>query len=88
MYQLQSEKGLKACNWTDWRILMRRPAAFKKTDVTRATRAVCAAGLEVARVEIEKDGRLVVVIGKQKALDISPDGEQNPWDQVLNNAAN
>jgi hypothetical protein len=40
---------------------MRRPSIFKKTDVTRATAAVRAAGLEIARVQIDKDGSIIVV---------------------------
>lgn len=44
--------------------MARRPSLFKERDVARATRAVMAAGLNVARVEIEKDGRIVVVSGK------------------------
>jgi hypothetical protein len=44
--------------------MARRPSLFKERDVARATRAVMAAGLNVARVEIEKDGRIVVVPGK------------------------
>jgi hypothetical protein len=40
---------------------MRRPSKFKKSEVTRATTAVRAAGLEIARVEIGKDGSIVVV---------------------------
>lgn len=43
---------------------MTRAATFKKTDVTRAARAVLAAGLEIARVEIAKDGGIIVVPGK------------------------
>jgi hypothetical protein len=35
---------------------MRRPSNFKKTDVTRAVRAVLAAGVAVARVEFNKNG--------------------------------
>ena len=43
---------------------MRRPSSFKKTDLTRAARAVLAAGLDIARVEIKKDGAIVVFPGK------------------------
>jgi hypothetical protein len=42
---------------------MRRPSAFKKSDVTRATKAILAAGLDIARVEIAKDGAIIVVPG-------------------------
>jgi hypothetical protein len=43
---------------------MRRPCLFKERDVTRAAKAVRKAGLEVARVEINRDGVIVVVPGK------------------------
>jgi hypothetical protein len=43
---------------------MRRPCTFKRTDVTRAAKAVLAAGLEVERIEICKDGSIVVFPGK------------------------
>ena len=59
---------------------MRSPSFFKKTDVTRATRAVLAAGLEGARVEVNsKDGKIIVVPGRP---DVGAAG-QNPWDEVL-----
>jgi hypothetical protein len=51
----------KGSNWINGSVLMRRPSIFKKTDVTRATRAVRAAGLEIARVEVAKDGSIIVV---------------------------
>jgi len=44
---------LKAHNWINWTILMRRASIFKKTDVTRAAKAVLAAGMQIARVDIE-----------------------------------
>jgi hypothetical protein len=64
---------------------MRRPCLFKERDVTRATKAVLAAGLEIARVQINKDGAIVVVPGK---LGEGSNGDaSNPWDEVLTDAA-
>jgi hypothetical protein len=40
---------------------MRRPLAFKGRDVTRATKAVLAAGLPIEKIEISKDGVITVV---------------------------
>jgi hypothetical protein len=57
----------------------RRCCTFRETDVKRAVRAVRAAGLGVARVEIEKDGRIILVTGKPpEAQDAN--GERNEWD--------
>lgn len=56
---------------------MTRAATFKRTDVTRATRAVLNAGLDVARVEINKDGLIVVVPAKPG----EPTNEQNAEDE-------
>ena len=39
----------------------RAPSSFKQRDMTRAIRAAVAAGVEVARIEVDKDGRIVVV---------------------------
>lgn len=48
---------------------MRRPSKFKKCEVTRATKAVRAARLEIARVEIAQDGSIIVVpAGPQEAI--------------------
>jgi hypothetical protein len=44
--------------------MMRRAVTFRKRDVTRATRAVLEAGVEVARVQIERDGTISVITGK------------------------
>jgi hypothetical protein len=37
---------------------------FRETDLKRAIKAVLAADLEIARIEIEKDGRIILVPGK------------------------
>ena len=43
---------------------MRRPASFRRRDVIAAIGGVVAAGEKVARVEIDRDGKIVVVIGE------------------------
>ena len=64
---------------------MRRPSAFKKTDVTRAVRAVLATGLSIERVDVNKDGGFAIVPGKPgEACNCDA---PNPWDEVLTNAA-
>ena len=47
--------------------MSRAACTFRKTDVTRACKAVAAAGYEVQRVEVDKDGKIVVVTGKPSA---------------------
>jgi hypothetical protein len=60
---------------------VRRPSIFKKTDVTRATNAVRAAGLEIARVEINKEG-VIVVVPRYPLERPSGEAEPNEWDSV------
>ena len=43
---------------------MRARCVFRQCDVVRAIKAARAAGLEVARVEIDRDGKIVVIAGK------------------------
>ena len=60
---------------------MRRPSKFKKTDVTRAAKAVLAAGLEIARVEVSRNGSIVVVPSKpEEGKDTNE--ERNEWDDA------
>jgi hypothetical protein len=40
---------------------MRRPLIFKKTDLTRALKGVREAGMEIGRIEISKEGVIVMV---------------------------
>jgi hypothetical protein len=41
---------------------MSRAATFRQLDITRALRAADAAGREVRRVEIDRDGKIVLVM--------------------------
>jgi hypothetical protein len=60
---------------------MRRPCLFKERDVKRAARAVLAMGLNIGRVEIDKNGTIVVIPGKPSdPAESSP--ERNEWDDV------
>lgn len=43
--------------------MSRRACIFRQRDVTKAVRAVVAAGAQVARVEIDRAGKIVVVAG-------------------------
>ncbi len=54
-----------------------RAAVFKQVDVKRATKGVIDAGLKVARVEIDRDGRIVVYSGEACINAREP----NDWDE-------
>lgn len=70
----------------DGAVMSRNPSTFKQADVTKAVKAVAAAGVEVARVEIDKAGKIVIVAGKSGEAN---GGESaNPWDTVLSDDAN
>jgi len=43
--------------------MARAPATFRQSDITKAIRAARKAGVENVRVEIAKDGRIVIVTG-------------------------
>ena len=58
--------------------MTRAPATFRQSDITKAIRAARKAGVENVRVEIAKDGRIVIVT----AADSEPKAEANEWDRV------
>jgi hypothetical protein len=70
-------------------MMPRGPSTFRQRDVTRALKATVAAGIEVSRVEINKDGKIVIVTCKlaepgsvNKGGDQWDTEEPNPWDGV------
>jgi hypothetical protein len=59
----------------------RAPSAFKQLDVKRAVKAVVDAGVDIARVEIDKAGTIRIITVKAE-----PNGqgreELNEWDRI------
>jgi hypothetical protein len=41
-----------------------RPAIVTQTEIKRTVKAVLDAGVEIARVEVDKDGRIIVIAGR------------------------
>jgi hypothetical protein len=59
--------------------MSRAPQTFKQGDIARALKAVMSAGQKVARIEIAKDGRIVMILGGGKAGQ-APNLEEEPND--------
>lgn len=58
--------------------MSRGAQVFRQADVAKAIKATVSAGLSVRPIEIERDGKIVVVIGKPD-VDAAND---NGWDSV------
>jgi len=61
--------------------MARAPSTFRQQDVTRAVKAVAAAGVHIARVEIDKAGK-IVIITMDPADQPGQSAEVNEWDHV------
>ena len=59
--------------------MARAPSTFRQQDVTRAVKAVTAAGVAIARVEIDKAGKITIITSSEER---SSDREANEWDRV------
>jgi hypothetical protein len=46
--------------------MSRGPQTFRQRDVTKAVKAVAAAGMSVAKVEVDKAGKIVVIVGERE----------------------
>lgn len=58
--------------------MSRGPLTFKQRDVTRALKGAVAAGIGVKRVEIDRDGKIVIVPGRPEEVPETV----NEWDSV------
>ncbi|MBS7544370.1 hypothetical protein [Ancylobacter oerskovii] len=65
--------------------MARTKIRFKASDVTRALKGAQAAGIAFPRLEIEPDGRIVVVTEKivPPAVVATDEPAPNPWDEAL-----
>ena len=60
--------------------MARGKCMFKQSDVTKAVKATIAAGLEVTRVEIDREGKIVVVTQQPGA--VSNDAARTGWEDA------
>jgi len=60
--------------------MARAPSTFRQQDVTRAVKAVTAAGVHIARIEIDKAGKIVIVADKSQEAAL---GSQDDLDREL-----
>ena len=61
--------------------MARGACTFRQRDVTAAIKAVRAAGVEVARVRVDKDGAIVVEAGRPEPTEVD-DRQSNEWDDA------
>jgi hypothetical protein len=61
--------------------MTRAPSTFRQQDVTRAVKAVSAAGVHIARIEIDKAGKIVIIAADAEVQDPPTQGE-NEWDRL------
>ena len=65
--------------------MSRGPHSFKQGDVRRLVKAAIAAGVEVARVEVDRDGKITVIAGKPCN---DQHGNHNPRDAAVKELEN
>jgi hypothetical protein len=62
--------------------MSRAPSTFRQQDVTRAVKAVAAAGVGIARVEIDKAGKITIVAVGAEPAEGKGRQEANEWDRI------
>ena len=61
--------------------MTRAPSTFRQQDVTRAVKAVTAAGVHIARIEIDKAGKIVIITAELTDR-LGELTEANEWDRA------
>lgn len=62
--------------------MARLPALFRQADVTRAVKGARAAGFDVKRIEIDRQGRILIASEEPRPEPAAELPHQNPWDDV------
>jgi hypothetical protein len=62
--------------------MSRGPQTFRQRDVTRAVKAVLAAGVTVTAVRVDRDGAIVVSFEKPGKILAEYEQEANEWDRI------
>lgn len=57
----------------------RRPSTFRQRDAASLIKAATSAGLKVARVEVDREGKIVIITADQAAAEADM---ANEWDAV------
>jgi len=57
------------------------PSTFRQQDVTRAVKAITAAGVHIARIEIDKAGKIIIITADPTDQP-SEMTEANEWDRI------
>jgi hypothetical protein len=63
--------------------MSRGQQTFKQGDVTKALKATVKAGIAVERVEIDKNGKIVIVTARPENAANGEKSGKNEWDGVL-----
>jgi hypothetical protein len=61
--------------------MARAPSTFRQQDVTRAVKAVTAAGVHVVCIEIDKSGKICIITAGETDR-LGETTEANEWDRV------